>query len=71
MFHVLHFVNESSRVPEPAMRRLGECEHRGCSEEAIGFNDDGEALCEDHLFEWATWFSAEPDSDPDGEFAEW
>ena len=28
---------------------LGKCER--CSEPAIGFNDDGEALCEDCLFE--------------------
>lgn len=70
MFHVQPNLNESVQAPEPSPRRLGECEHRGCSEEAIGFNDDGEALCEDHLFEWATWFSAEPDSGPDGEFSE-
>jgi hypothetical protein len=28
---------------------LGECEK--CTDEAIGFNDDGEALCSDCLFE--------------------
>lgn len=28
------------------------CEQRGCSEDAVAFNDDGEALCEDCLFEW-------------------
>ena len=30
------------------------CEQRGCSEDAIAVNDDGEAMCEDCLFEWAT-----------------
>lgn len=25
------------------------CEARGCKEAAVGFNDDGEALCEDCL----------------------
>lgn len=29
------------------------CEARGCSEDAVGFNDDGEAMCEDCLLEWA------------------
>lgn len=29
------------------------CETRGCDEDAVGFNDDGEALCEDCLLEWA------------------
>lgn len=29
--------------------RLGECER--CSEQAVGFNDYGEALCEDCMFE--------------------
>ena len=29
------------------------CEARGCSEKAVAFNDDGEALCEDCLAEWA------------------
>lgn len=28
------------------------CEMRGCKEPAIGFNPDGEALCEDCLAEW-------------------
>lgn len=28
------------------------CDNRGCSEIAQGFNDDGEALCEDCLMEW-------------------
>lgn len=32
--------------------RLGTCEARGCPDRAIGFDDDGRALCEDHLFEW-------------------
>lgn len=29
------------------------CEARGCKEEAVGFNDEGEAMCEDCLFEWS------------------
>ena len=29
------------------------CEARDCNESAVAFNDDGEALCEDCLFEWA------------------
>jgi hypothetical protein len=29
------------------------CDARGCKEAAIAFNDDGEALCEDCLAEWA------------------
>jgi DnaJ-class molecular chaperone len=28
------------------------CEARGCSEPAVAFNDDGEALCEDCMAEW-------------------
>ena len=28
------------------------CEARGCKEMSVAFNDDGEALCEDCLFEW-------------------
>lgn len=28
------------------------CEARGCDEQAVAFNDDGEALCEDCLMEW-------------------
>jgi DnaJ-class molecular chaperone len=30
------------------------CEARGCTENAVAFNDDGEALCEDCLSEWAS-----------------
>jgi len=30
------------------------CEARGCAEPAVAFNDDGEALCEDCLMEWAS-----------------
>lgn len=30
------------------------CEARGCDENAIAFNEDGEALCEDCLTEWIT-----------------
>jgi RecJ-like exonuclease len=29
------------------------CDNRGCDELAIGFNDDGDALCPDCLTEWA------------------
>ena len=29
------------------------CEAKGCKEDAVGFNDDGEALCGDCLLEWA------------------
>lgn len=28
------------------------CEARGCDEDAVAFNDDGEALCPDCLTEW-------------------
>lgn len=28
------------------------CEKRGCTEHAVGFNDDGKALCEDCIAEW-------------------
>lgn len=34
------------------LMRIGKCESRNCEEAAIGFNDDGEALCEDCMFEW-------------------
>lgn len=30
------------------------CDTRGCSGPAIAFNEDGEALCEDCMFEWTT-----------------
>lgn len=33
------------------------CEKRGCDQKAAGFNDDGEALCEDCLMEWASNYS--------------
>lgn len=36
------------------------CEARGCQEYAVGFNDDGDALCEDCLFEWASEYGATP-----------
>jgi hypothetical protein len=29
------------------------CEARACTSDAVGFNDDGEAMCEDCLSEWA------------------
>lgn len=29
------------------------CASRGCKELAVAFNDDGDALCEDCLMEWA------------------
>lgn len=35
------------------------CEARGCGEPAIAFNDDGKALCEDCIAEWASNFSEE------------
>ena len=35
------------------------CEARGCTEKAIAFNDDGEALCEDCLAEWVSESSEE------------
>lgn len=28
------------------------CEKRNCNENAVGFNDDGEAMCQDCLIEW-------------------
>jgi len=37
------------------------CEARGCTNPAVAFNDDGEALCEDCLTEWAI---AEFETDP-------
>lgn len=33
------------------------CESRGCDEDAIGFDEDGRALCEDCLFELMTEFA--------------
>jgi len=30
-----------------------QCEAKGCKEVAVGFNDDGEAMCQDCLMEWA------------------
>lgn len=30
------------------------CDNRGCDEPAVGFNDDGKALCADCLMEWQT-----------------
>jgi hypothetical protein len=35
------------------------CEARGCSEPAVAFNDDGEALCEECIAEWATNYAFE------------
>jgi hypothetical protein len=35
------------------------CDARGCTEPAIAFNDDGEALCEDCLAEWASNYEFE------------
>lgn len=32
--------------------RIGQCETRGCTQPAIAFNDDGVALCEDHIEQW-------------------
>ena len=36
------------------------CDTRGCEELAVGFNEDGEALCEDCLFQWAQAYGDEP-----------
>lgn len=36
------------------------CDARGCEEPAIGFNDDGEALCEDCMFEWVSNYGSAP-----------
>jgi len=55
---------------DPDVWRTGECESckgsgtqvcdaRGCDEPAVGFNDDGEALCEDCLMEWTIGYSDE------------
>jgi hypothetical protein len=33
------------------------CHARGCKEPAVAFNDDGEALCEDCMAEWAMNYS--------------
>lgn len=33
-----------------------QCASRACIAPAVGFNDDGEALCEDCMAEWATNF---------------
>ena len=33
------------------------CEKHGCSEDAAGFDDDGNALCNDCLMEWAMNYS--------------
>lgn len=35
------------------------CHARGCTEPAVAFNDDGEALCEDCLIEWTTNYADE------------
>jgi RecJ-like exonuclease len=35
------------------------CDARGCEEIAQGFNEDGEALCEDCLMEWMTKYAAD------------
>jgi hypothetical protein len=35
------------------------CASRGCSEDAVAFNDDGEPLCEDCMAEWASNYAAE------------
>ena len=32
--------------------RFGSCECRGCTQDGVGFNDDGTFMCEDCLFEW-------------------
>ena len=35
------------------------CEGRGCSSVAVGFNDDGEALCSECLADWATEYAGD------------
>lgn len=46
----------------PACKGSGnaECEALGCKEYAVGFNEDGDALCEDCLQEWAQSYGDEP-----------
>jgi hypothetical protein len=48
-----------------SLHSLGRCEMHGCPDEAVGFNDQHEALCEDHLHDWAIG-----ESDGFGEFDE-
>jgi DnaJ-class molecular chaperone len=36
------------------------CDARSCTESAVGFNDDGDALCEDCLAEWAAAEFSDP-----------
>ena len=33
------------------------CEAKGCDKDAVGFNDDGEALCEDCLMQWVASYA--------------
>lgn len=35
------------------------CDNHGCPETAVGFNDDGEALCQDCLMSWTINYAAE------------
>lgn len=34
------------------------CDSRGCSEKAVGFDEDGNALCEDCMLEWVAEMNA-------------
>lgn len=45
---------DAGECPECEGSGSAVCDARGCSEKAAGFNDDGEALCEDCMMEWAT-----------------
>lgn len=42
----------TGRTKGRLLPKLGACEASGCDEDAVAFNDDGEALCEDCLLEW-------------------
>lgn len=45
----------------PACKGSGQtaCESHGCDSDAIGFDEDGRALCADCLFEWAENYRGE------------
>lgn len=47
-------VYDAGQCPECEGSGTQTCEVRGCSEKAVAFNEDGEALCEDCLAEWMT-----------------
>lgn len=46
------------------MSDLGKCERLGCSEDAVAFDDNGRALCEDCIAEWEIEYETE-ELDPD------